>query len=117
MRNPLDSFLEYAPGDHKRNAELGKLPIRSKHAQVFGNQLMQSRKARFRKDQVDDAVIWKWGNKKSVGAAVPISKVSEAVLATAPIHNAETLLASSKGTPLTYDGFASVCQRFRRKLE
>lgn len=71
----------------------------------------------FRKDQIDDGVIWKGRNKTSVGAAVPISGVLEAELTNAPAHNAATLLASSKGTPWTYDGFASAWQRLRRKLE
>ena len=50
----------------------------------------------FRKDQVDDGVIWKGRNKTNVGAAVAISSILEAELANAPAHDAETLLASSK---------------------
>ncbi len=71
----------------------------------------------FRKDQVDDGVIWKGRNKTNVGAAIPISSILEDELAIAPVHEAETLLASSEGTPWTYDGFASAWQRLRRKLE
>ncbi len=71
----------------------------------------------FRRDQVENGVIWKGRNKTSVGAAIPVSSVLEAELAIAPSHNAETLLASSKGTPWTYDGFASAWQRLRRRLE
>ncbi|WP_417254123.1 tyrosine-type recombinase/integrase [Celeribacter sp.] len=70
-----------------------------------------------RKDQVKDGVIWKGRNKTNVGAAIPVSNILEAELAKAPAHNAPTLLASSKGTPWTYDGFASAWQRLRTKLE
>jgi hypothetical protein len=48
---------------------------------------------------------------------IPISTVLYDELANAPPHSAATLLASSKGTPWTYDGFASGWQRLRRKLE
>lgn len=71
----------------------------------------------FCKIQVDDGIIWKGRNKTNVGAAIPISSVLESEIAMAPPHEAETLLASSKGTPWTYDGFASAWQRLRRKLE
>ncbi|WP_158972406.1 tyrosine-type recombinase/integrase [Chachezhania sediminis] len=71
----------------------------------------------FRKDQVDDGVIWKGRNKTNVGAAIPIGSVLVSELARVPAHDAPTLLASSKGTPWTYDGFASAWQRLRTKLE
>ena len=71
----------------------------------------------FRKDQVDDGVIWKGRNKTNVGAAIPVSSVLEVELGKASTHDAPTLLASSKGTPWTYDGFASAWQRLRVKLE
>jgi integrase len=71
----------------------------------------------FRKDQVNDGVIWKGRNKTNVGAAIPISNVLISELARVPAHDAPTLLASSKGTPWTYDGFASAWQRLRTKLE
>ncbi len=71
----------------------------------------------FLKDQSDDGIIWTGRNKTNVGAAIPISSILENELAIAPAHDAETLLASSKGTPWTYDGFASAWQRLRLKLE
>jgi integrase len=71
----------------------------------------------FQKGQVQDGVIWKSRNKTKVGAAIPISTVLYDELSKAPPHSAATLLASSKGTPWTYDGFASGWQRLRRKLE
>lgn len=91
--------------------------LRAALAMIFCTGQDPSDALEFRKDQVDDGVIWKGRNKTNVGAAIPISSVLEAELVDAPAHDAETLLASSKGTPWTYDGFASAWQRLRQKLE
>jgi integrase len=91
--------------------------LRAALAMIFCTGQDPSDALEFRKDQVIDGVIWKGRNKTNVGAAVPISNVLEAELAKAPAHDAETLLASTKGTSWTYDGFASGWQRLRRKLE
>lgn len=53
----------------------------------------------------------------SSGAAVPVNSILAAELDRAPGHDAVTILASSKGTPWTYDGFSSGWHRFKRKLE
>lgn len=91
--------------------------LRAALAMIFCTGQDPSDALEFRKDQVDYGVIWKGRNKTNVGAAIPISSVLEAELTDAPAHDAETLLASSKGTPWTYDGFASSWQRLRKKLE
>jgi len=51
------------------------------------------------------------------GAAIPIGSTLRNELDKAPPHNAETVLASSKGTPWTYDGFQSNFQRLKKTLE
>ncbi|AHD07939.1 tyrosine-type recombinase/integrase [Phaeobacter gallaeciensis] len=91
--------------------------LRAALAMIFCTGQDPSDALEFRKDQVDDGVIWKGRNKTNVGAAIPISGILEGELEKAPVNNAETLLASSKGTPWTYDGFASAWQRLRKKLE
>ena len=47
---------------------------------------------------------------------VPIGARLAKALDQAPRHNATTLLASSKGTPWTYDGLATAFQRLKTKL-
>lgn len=91
--------------------------LRAALAMIFCTGQDPSDALEFRKDQVDDDVIWKGRNKTNVGAAIPISSILKRELAMAQAHDADTLLASSKGTPWTYDGFASAWQRLRRKLE
>jgi len=67
--------------------------------------------------QMEDGVIWKARDKTQEGAAVPINSVLLAELERAPAHDAVTILASSKGTPWTYDGFSSGFHRLKRKLQ
>lgn len=69
------------------------------------------------RDQMDDGVIWKARDKTQEGAAVPVNSILAAELERAPGHDAVTILASSKGTPWTYDGFSSGWHRLKRKLE
>ncbi len=69
------------------------------------------------RDQMDGEVIWKARDKTQEGAAVPVNSILSAELARAPKHDAVTILASSKGTPWTYDGFSSGWHRLKRKLE
>ena len=69
------------------------------------------------RDQVEEGVIWKARDKTQEGAEVPVNSILAAELERAPAHDAVTLLASSKGTPWSYDGFSSGFQRLKRKLE
>ena len=69
------------------------------------------------RDQMDGDVIWKARDKTQEGAAVPVNSILADELARAPRHDAVTILASSKGTPWTYDGFSSGWHRLKRKLE
>ena len=69
------------------------------------------------RDQMEDGVIWKARDKTQEGAAVPVNSILAAELKRAPSHDAVTILASSKGTPWTYDGFSSGFHRLKRKLE
>ncbi|MDJ0994461.1 MAG: tyrosine-type recombinase/integrase [Dinoroseobacter sp.] len=69
------------------------------------------------RDQLDGDVVWKARDKTKEGAAIPVSAVLAEELARAPDHDAVTILASSKGTPWTYDGFSSGWHRLKRKLE
>lgn len=69
------------------------------------------------RDQMVDGVIWKARDKTQEGAAVPVNSLLSAELERAPAHDAVTILASSKGTPWTYDGFSSGFHRLKRKLQ
>ncbi len=71
--------------------------LRAALAMIFCTGQDPSDALEFRKDQVDDDVMWKGRNKTNVGAAIPISSILKGELAMAPAHDADTLLASSKG--------------------
>jgi integrase len=70
-----------------------------------------------RRDKIADGVIWGVRGKTGVEIAIPVGPTLRAALDAAPRHDAVTILASSKGTPWTYDGFSTVWHRFKRKLE
>jgi integrase len=91
--------------------------LRAALAMIYCTGLDPSDALGLRRDQIDNGVIWKARDKTQEGAAVPINSVLEAELERAPTHDAITILASSKGTPWTYDGFASGFQRLKTKLE
>lgn len=69
------------------------------------------------RDQMEDGVIWKARDKTQEGAAVPVNSILATEMDRAPAHDAVTILASSRGTPWTYDGFSSGFHRLKRKLE
>ncbi|MEP5623285.1 MAG: tyrosine-type recombinase/integrase, partial [Hyphomicrobiales bacterium] len=69
------------------------------------------------RDEIDGDTIYKNRNKTQSGAAVPIGSTLRDELNRAPSHSAETVLASSKGTPWTYDGLSSAWHRLKKKLE
>lgn len=69
------------------------------------------------RDQIDGDTIYKHRDKTQNGAAVPIGSTLLGELNRAPSHSAETVLASSKGTPWTYDGLSSSWHRLKKKLE
>jgi len=68
-----------------------------------------------RRDAIDGGVIWAARGKTGQDVAVPIIGLLRAALERAPKHDAITILASSKGTPWTYDGFSTVWHRWRGK--
>lgn len=68
-----------------------------------------------RRDAIDGGVIWATRGKTGEPVAVPIIGLLRAALERAPKHDAITILASSKGTPWTYDGFSTVWHRWRAK--
>lgn len=72
---------------------------------------------RLRRDQIDGATIWGVRGKTGAEFAIPVGPTLRAALDAAPRHDALTILASTRGTPWTYDGFSSVWHRFKRKLE
>ena len=69
------------------------------------------------RDEIDGDTIYKNRNKTQSGAAVPIGSTLRDELNRAPSHSAETVLASNKGTPWTYDGLSSAWHRLKKKLE
>lgn len=70
-----------------------------------------------KRDQIKGGTIYKNRDKTKEGAAVPMGPTLMAELDRAPSHNAVTVLASSKGTPWTYDGLSSSWHRLKKKLE
>lgn len=68
------------------------------------------------RNQVAGGTIYKNRIKTQNGAAVPIGSTLACELKRAPAHSAATVLASSKGTPWTYDGRSS-WHRLKKKLE
>lgn len=69
------------------------------------------------RDQIEGDTVYKDRNKTQSGAAIPLGPTLRAELDRAPSHNAITVLASSKGTPWSYDGLSSSWHRFKKKLE
>lgn len=90
--------------------------LRAALAMIYCTGLDPSDALGLMRDQMDDGVIWKARDKTQEGAAVPVNSVLYSELKRAPDHNAITILASSKGTPWTYDGFSSGFHRLKRKL-
>ena len=72
---------------------------------------------RLRRDQIAKDVIWGVRGKTGADVPIPIGPTLRAALDAAPRHDALTILASTRGTPWTYDGFATVWHRHKRKLE
>jgi integrase len=70
-----------------------------------------------RKDQLDGDTIWGVRGKTGEEVAIPISPTLQAALDLFPEHEAETVLASSRGEAWTYNGFSTVWHRFKTKLE
>jgi integrase len=70
-----------------------------------------------RKDQLDGDTIWGVRGKTGEEVAIPTSPTLQAALDLFPEHEAETVLASSRGEAWTYNGFSTVWHRFKTKLE
>jgi integrase len=68
-----------------------------------------------RRDKIDNGVIWAQRGKTGQDVPLPINDRLQAAPDAAPAHDAITVLATIKGTPWTYDGFATVWHRFRAK--
>ena len=68
-------------------------------------------------EDIEDSTIYKRRSKTQNVAAIPMGPTLLEELARAPSHSAETVLASSRGTPWTYDGLASSWQRLKGTLE
>lgn len=67
--------------------------------------------------QIDGDTIWGMRGKTGEEVAIPIGPTLQAALDKAPTHDAVTILASSRGQPWTYNGFSTVWDRFKKKLE
>lgn len=70
---------------------------------------------RLPRSAVEGGVIWAQRGKTGQAVAIPMAERLETVLATVPHHEAETILANSRGQSWTYDGFATAWDRFKRK--
>ncbi|MCP4205713.1 MAG: tyrosine-type recombinase/integrase, partial [Shimia sp.] len=65
----------------------------------------------------DEDTIWGVRGKTGEEVAIPISPTLQAALNSFPEHEAETVLANSRGEAWTYNGFSTVWHRFKIKLE
>ena len=72
---------------------------------------------RLKKDQIVSDVIRGLRGKTQAIVAVPIGRSLRAALDSAPAHDAETIVATSRGKPWTYSGLSSVWHRFKGRLE
>jgi integrase len=70
---------------------------------------------KLRRDAISDGIIWASRGKTGADAPIPIGEALKAGFAAAPAHDAITILASTKGTPWTYNGFSTVWHRWRQK--
>lgn len=68
-----------------------------------------------RRDKIKDGVVWAKRGKTGRDVPLPVTGRLRAALEAAPKHDALTVLASSKGKPWTYDGFATVWHRWKAK--
>lgn len=91
--------------------------VRAAIALMMNTGLDPSDALRLRRDQIDGGTIWGMRGKTGNEIAIPVGTTLRAALDAAPPHDALTILASSKGLPWTYDGFATVWHRFKRGLE
>lgn len=71
---------------------------------------------RLRRDQIESGVVWAARGKTGRNVPLPITGRLKAALDAVPPHGAETILATTKGTPWTYDGFASGWHRWKKKM-
>ena len=86
-------------------------------ALMFNTGLDPSDAIRLRRTDIAGGVIRGLRGKTGEPVAIPILEDLRAALDAVPDHSAITVLASSKGTPWTYDGLSSSWHRLKRKLE
>ncbi|MBL1436827.1 MAG: tyrosine-type recombinase/integrase [Rhodobacteraceae bacterium] len=67
--------------------------------------------------QIDGDTIWGRRGKTGEQVAIPISETLRKALEVSLPHEAETILANSRGMPWTYNGFSTVWARFKKTLE
>ena len=68
-----------------------------------------------KRDAIADGTIWAARGKTGNDIAVPVIGLLAAALERAPKHDAITILASTKKSPWTYDGFSTSWHRWRGK--
>lgn len=70
-----------------------------------------------KKADVADGIIWGKRGKTQADLAVPVSDELRSILDQLPPHDAETLLANTRGQSWTYNGFSTVWDRFKKPLQ
>ena len=88
--------------------------LRAVLAVMANTRLDPSDALNLRRDKIADGVICGVRGKTGVEVPIPIGPTMRAALDAAPRHDAGTILASSKGTAWTYDGFSIVWHRSSR---
>tara|TARA_R110002110_G_C13466519_1_gene719216 strand:+ start:9314 stop:10426 length:1113 start_codon:yes stop_codon:yes gene_type:complete len=94
-----------------------KAHVRVALALMMNTGLDPSDALNLRKDQLDGDTIWGVRGKTGEEVAIPISPTLQTALDLFPEHQAETVLASSRGDAWTYNGFSTVWHRFKTELE
>lgn len=107
----------WTPGEVQIVLERAPAAMRAALAMMLCTGLDPSDAISLTRDQIEGDTIYKGRNKTQAGAAIPMGPTLKAELDRAETHSAITVLASSKGTPWTYDGLSSSWHRLKKKLE
>ncbi len=107
----------WTPGECATVLERAPADIRVALALMMNTGIDPSDAIRLRKDQIEGGVISSQRAKTGVRTAIPVGETLHKALEAAPAHEAETVLANSRGTSWAYRSLSSAWQILRRSLE
>jgi len=91
--------------------------VRAALALMMNTGIDPSDALKLRKDQLDKDIIWGVRGKTGEKIAILISPTLKTALDSFTTHDADTLLASSRGESWTYNGFSTVWHRLKKEVE